>query len=162
MSLQYKFFMIRVQDHLESEEALNRFLRSVSIINVQREFVAEGANSFWSIVVEYMAKQPGSNGDRSASKKSRLDYKEILSEDDFAVFAKLRDWRKTKADEEAIPVYTIFTNEQLAQIAQSRIVEKANLQQIAGLGEARLKKYGDDIIGVISLELQNKRDETGK
>lgn len=160
MAIQYKFFMIMVQDSTELEEEFNQFLRTVSVIDVKREFVENGINSFWSIVVEYNLKNSGIIGDRSGSKKNRVDYKELLSEEDFAVFVKLRDWRKIVADKEAIPVYTIFTNEQLAQIAQNRFAEKANLQKITGVGEGRIKKYGADIIDIISSE--NKRDETTK
>ena len=45
-----------------------------------------------------------------------MDYKEILKSEDFAVFARLRDLRKEIAQAEAVPVYTVFTNEQLAQL----------------------------------------------
>ena len=44
----------------------------------------------------------------------KIDYKEVLNEVDFAVFARLRDLRKVISDKEAIPAYSIFTNEQLA------------------------------------------------
>ena len=49
--------------------------------------------------------------------KQRVDYKEVLSPADFALFAKLRDWRKATAEQEGIPVYAVLTNEQLAAIA---------------------------------------------
>lgn len=39
-----------------------------------------------------------------------MDYKEILSEDDFAVFVRLRDARKELAGKEAIPV-TVCCND---------------------------------------------------
>jgi hypothetical protein len=40
-----------------------------------------------------------------------------------------------------VPVYTIFTNEQLAQMVQSRATTKAALEKIAGVGDARIEKY---------------------
>ncbi len=49
MTLQYKFFMINTEDPQETEDELNRFLRSVSAVNVKREFVTHGDNSYWSL-----------------------------------------------------------------------------------------------------------------
>ena len=48
-----------------------------------------------------------------ASKK--VDYKEILSEEDFIFYSKLRELRKELTNNEALPVYTFFTNEQLVK-----------------------------------------------
>ena len=66
--------------------------------------------------------------------RAKTDYKEILSEPDFAIFAKLRDVRKAIAQSEAVPVYTIFTNEQLAQMVTSKATTRAALAKIDGLG----------------------------
>ena len=46
------------------------------------------------------------------------------------------------AKDEAVPVYMVFTNEQLAQMVRRR-PSKADLDKIAGVGEARIQKYGD-------------------
>ncbi len=160
MSLQYKFFMINAIEPQESEDELNRFLRSVRVVNVQREFVAHGDSPFWFLSVEYLFNQSGNvRDDVRSDRKSKIDYKEILSDDDFAVFVKLRDWRKKVAEEYAIPVYTIFTNDQLAQISQKRVMEKVSLQQIPGVGDARVKKYGDDVINIVRNPTHKKSDE---
>jgi len=79
-----------------------------------------------------------------------VDYKDVLSPEDFAVFAKLREWRKKTADAEAVPVYTIFNNEQLAKIVEKKIITKKALQEIEGVGEARVKKYGDAVISIMT------------
>jgi superfamily II DNA helicase RecQ len=72
----------------------------------------------------------------------RTRTKEILSPEDFAVFARLRELRKEIAQVEAVPVYTIFTNEQLAQIVQAKAATKGDLEKVAGVGDARIEKYG--------------------
>ena len=77
--------------------------------------------------------------------KGRIDYKEVLSEADFTVFAKLRELRKTFAEKEAVPAYSIFTNEQLAAMVTEKPSSLAELGKINGLGEARVKKYGEAI-----------------
>jgi len=87
----------------------------------------------------------GSGGDRGA--RGKVYYKEVLSPDEFTVFAKLRDVRKEIAQPEAVPVYTIFTNEQLAEMVKIRTTAKGDLEKIAGLGDARIEKYGARMIG---------------
>ena len=44
---------------------------------------------------------------------------------------------------EAVPVYALFTNEQLAQIVQRRCRSRNDLAGIEGIGENKIEKYGD-------------------
>jgi superfamily II DNA helicase RecQ len=79
-----------------------------------------------------------------------VDYKELLKPEEFQVFSRLRDWRKAVAEKEGVPVYTVLTNEQLAQIVQKRINTKAGLKEIEGVGEARVEKYGEAVLKVVA------------
>ncbi len=145
--MQYKFFTITTRGNQENEAELNRFLQHNRILTVHREFVQDGANSYWSLAVEYLSGKDQQTGQPHArSGKNRVDYKEVLSPEDFGLFARLREWRKEKAGETGMPVYTIFTNEQLAAIATQRITSKTGLREIDGVGESRIKKYGDAVI----------------
>ena len=161
MSIQYKFFQIFVRDSQASESEMNRFLRSVRIINIYREFVPQDGNSFWSIAIEY---QPNEESGEAAGKwkgKSKIDYREVLSPEDFSIFAKLREWRKEASHQAGIPLYSIFTNEQLAKIAENRVTSKSGLQKIDGVGEARVKKYGEDIAKIVRQfsQAEGKQDQ---
>jgi superfamily II DNA helicase RecQ len=156
MSLQYNFFVISIKDIQGSTAEMNRFLRTVRVLNAQREFIPQGENSFWTVSVEYI--QPDAETDENAArKKEKIDYREALSPEDFSLYAKLRDWRKETAKAEAVQVYTIFTNEQLAKIAQNKIQTKAGLEAIEGVGDARVKKYGDDVIKIVLTSLPSSQ-----
>lgn len=163
MTIQYKFFTIPIKATQEVETELNRFLRSQRVLTVHREFVSQGENSFWTMAVEYLS--DGGDDTRKPSGKKRVDYREVLSPDDFALFVKLRDWRKQAAEKEAIPVYTIFTNEQLAAFAKKKVTSKVEMKEIPGVGEARMRKYGDAVLGIVSgfprgLEGMGQKNET--
>jgi superfamily II DNA helicase RecQ len=150
MSQQFKFFRITCHNQEEVESELNRFLRSHRILTVHHEFVSDGESSFWYFAVEYLKSDSATRHpatDRSG--KKRIDYKEVLSPEDFSVFAVLRNWRKQTAERAGVPVYTIFTNEQLATIVTKRIHSKKALRDIEGVGEARMEKYGDAVLQVI-------------
>ena len=78
-----------------------------------------------------------------ASERGKVDYREVLSPEQFALFVKLRALRQGIAKDEAVPVYMVFTNEQLAQMVRLETRSKADLDKIAGVGEARIQKYGE-------------------
>jgi len=142
----YRIFQIPSYGCTESEQALNNFLGNHRILCVTPEFVNAGSHSFWSFCVDYLEQGSGSKDNGAGRRRSKVDYKEILEPDEFALFARLRDLRKELAQAEAVPVYAIFTNEQLAHIVQQRASSKASLHSISGLGDARINKYGERVV----------------
>jgi hypothetical protein len=110
-TLAFRFFTVPIQNAEQAEAELNEFLRSHKVLPIDRRWVEQGSTSFWTFCVDYLDGQAtGSGGDRGA--RGKVDYKEVLSPEEFTVFAKLREVRKEIAQAEAVPVYTIFTNEQ--------------------------------------------------
>ncbi|QTA82857.1 HRDC domain-containing protein [Desulfonema limicola] len=162
MALQYKFFTISMYNSSETEAELNKFLNSVKVINIQKEFVVQDKNFFWSFAIEYLSEGlKKSDYQGAASARKRIDYKEVLSPEDFALFAKLRDWRKEAAAKENIPVYSILSNEQLAKIVEKRITSLSKLNEIDGIGDGRITKYGNAVISIVSAE-ENKAEDQNK
>ena len=146
--MQWSFLRIPVIGGDEAEE-LNRFLRSVRVLNVHREFVSHGDASFWAVAVEYLPGEAGSRGKREAGAE-RVDFRAVLSPEDFSLFARLREWRKEVGVAEGVPVYTIFTNEQLAEMARRRPSTRTALAEVDGIGKGRIEKYGEAVLGVVA------------
>lgn len=146
--MQLKTFMVPVKDAASAEAELNTFLRSRRVLTVRKEFMADGENSFWTFCVEYLDGQLVAPG--AGARVGKVDYREIMKPEEFAVFSKLREWRRTVADAKTIPVYTVFTNEQLAQIVQKKVNSKAGLKEIEGIGDARVEEYGEHLLRVLS------------
>jgi superfamily II DNA helicase RecQ len=96
--------------------------------------------------------------------KRKIDYKEELSPENFAVFAKLRDWRKETAVKEAVQLYTIFMNEQLATMVEKRVTSKSELLAIDGIGNGKVEKYGDAVLAILNAEFtrMGMNSETGE
>lgn len=159
----FKFFAVPLVELAEAESALNGFLGSHRILNVDRRWVDQGSNSFWMFCVDYLAPRSGGpSPPRLPSARGRVDYKEQLQPEEFAVFSKLRDLRKKIAQEEAVPVYAVFTNDQLAQMVQSRVGTKTALEQVAGVGDGRVEKYGPRVLTVLAGAWGNDREAGGK
>jgi superfamily II DNA helicase RecQ len=146
--MRYEFFRISAVDPVEETAELNAFLSSNRITTVDRQFVADAANSFWSFCVGYEGRR--SITEKPTSRKT-VDYREILSPQEFAVFARLRELRKTLAAEEGVPPYAIFNNEQLAAIARLEAVTKTSLASIEGIGAKRIERYADAVLSFLGL-----------
>lgn len=135
-----RFFTIPIHGGDEAAAELNRFLGAHRILTIDRSLVQDGANSAWALCVSF---EPAADRSQPGKRGGKIDYREVLNEQDFAVFARLRTLRKELADGEGIPAYAVLTNEQLAELVQRRVQSAAALREIAGVGDARVEKYGE-------------------
>lgn len=125
-------------------ETLNGFLAAHRIVRTEHHY----EDGQWCFLVEYDERNgepPGRMG-----RGPKVDYREVLSADEFAVFAKLRDVRKRLAEDEGVAVFAVATNEQLAQFVRDRAHDLAGLRAVAGFGEARTEKYGSSFLKVLA------------
>ncbi|MCP5197408.1 MAG: HRDC domain-containing protein [Gammaproteobacteria bacterium] len=141
-----RFFTIPIHGGDEAAAELNRFLGAHRILSIDRSLVQDGVNSAWALCVRFESAEERT---LPSKRSSKIDYREMLNEQDFAVFAKLRTLRKELAEAEGIPVYAVLTNEQLAEIVQRRIQSATALREIAGIGEARVEKYGESVLRLL-------------
>jgi superfamily II DNA helicase RecQ len=141
MQLQYAAFLLPLHADSPEQEALNRFIRSRRIVQTRKELVTIDGVPHWALLVEYL--EGGGTGEKTANEagKSKVDYREILSVEDFALFSKLREVRKKLAEENGLPVYAVCTNEQLAEIAKRRPQTLSDCTQIDGIGQGKAEKY---------------------
>src|SRR5262245_54229552 len=65
------------------------------------------------------------------------------------LFEKLRIWRAAAAREQGVPAYVIFHDATLRQIASRPPSSLAELAGISGVGEAKLARYGDQIVALL-------------
>jgi superfamily II DNA helicase RecQ len=156
----FRFFSIPMQGCVNTEAALNAFLRSHQIASVERRFIDQGLSSVWSLCIDYADPESAAafSAARPGSQRGKVDYREILSPPQFAVFSRLRDARKQFAQSTGAPVYTIFTNEQLAQMVQQQAGTKSDLEKILGVGDARIEKYGERILQVLSASTDSENE----
>ena len=141
-----RFFVVPVHDTGALAQELNGFLTGHKVVSIDRHLIDEGSNSFWAICVDYLSHAPGTPLHHSNVSRSRVDYKAILPAEEFVVFSRLRELRKELAQTEAVPVYALFTNEQLAQMVQRRCQSKSELAQIERVGNSRIDKYAERIL----------------
>jgi superfamily II DNA helicase RecQ len=102
-------------------------------LSIERTLIVEGWNSFWSICVDYSPRGTNQTSSNPNLTRSRVDYKAILPAEEFAVFSRLRDLRKQLAQRESVPLYALFSNEQLALMVHRLIPHLVPHARLRGL-----------------------------
>ena len=155
---QYVSFYVSPFGEKSVTDELNAFLRSHRIVNVEKKLIDGERGTGWVFLVEYGGPQEGKNSHGTGTQ--RTDYREVLNPVDYALYDKLRSLRKELAEKSGVPVYAVFTNDQLAGMVRTRPKAAKDLLAIPGVGEARVKQYGGAFLVVFS-DLESPRpDET--
>ncbi len=150
--MQIKIFTVPIDAPDEANAELNRFLSNHRVVDVQQALVADRS---WTFCVRYVLGEArettGAKAWSSAAKKT--DYKEVLSEDEFARFSKLRTARKTLAGDDGIPAFAVFTDAELAAMSREKQLTLTAMKKIEGVGKARVEHYGAKILALIASDV---------
>ena len=117
-------------------EEMNKFLRSKKVLQVQNHVVNTEHGAFWCFCIKYLDEYS------TERKKEKVDYREVLDEATFSRFSEMRKIRKRISEEDAIPAYAVFTNEELAELAKIDGLTDAKMKSVKGIGQKKVEKYG--------------------
>jgi len=154
---QYASFFISPFGEKSVTDELNAFLRSHRIINVEKRLIDGERGTGWVFLVEYGNTD---NKNSASSSSQRIDYREVLNTTEYALYDKLRDLRKQIAEKAGIPIYAVFTNDQLAGMVKKPPKTEKDLLAISGVGEARVKQYGEAFVNLFLSEGQAQSEKT--
>ena len=99
------------------------------------------------------------------AERVRIKGKKVEIEYNSALFALLRQKRKELADEAGVPPYVIFSDKTLVEMAAYYPQSITSLLNISGVGQAKLKQYGETFLEIIKSycekhELSEKKKES--
>ena len=66
------------------------------------------------------------------------------------LFERLRRWRRDRAATDGVPPYVVFHDKTLAAIAKAHPTSPSALQEIAGIGPAKVERYADEVLEVVA------------
>lgn len=145
--MQIKIITVPVLGGESINEDLNAFLRAKKVIQMEKQLIATNGGAFWCFCITWI--------DGPASEKEKVDYKKVLDEAAFQRFSRFREIRKRLAQEEDLPAYAVFTDEELAGIAKVEELTLAKMKAVKGIGEKKLEKFGKFFV-------ETDKDEAGK
>lgn len=135
--MQIKIFTIPIMGGEMLADEMNVFLRSKKVLQVENQLVSQAQGAFWCFCIKYL-------DDIAAGERERqkIDYKQVLDEETFKRFARLREIRKRVAAEEGSPAFVVFTDEELAAFAKIDPLDAAAMKGVKGVGDKKIEKYG--------------------
>jgi ATP-dependent DNA helicase RecQ len=71
---------------------------------------------------------------------------------DSDLLAALKTWRREQAREQGVPPYVVFHDRTLVELAARRPQQLADLAGIGGIGAAKLERYGEALLTVLTGE----------
>ncbi len=135
--MQIKLFTIPITDDGAFEQEFNAFLRAHKVLEVQQHLVNNENGASWCFCIRYVDSQYRA----TRIKTGKIDYREVLDEATFKIFAQLREIRKQIASEEGIPAFAVFTDEELAGISKLSNITPNTMKSVKGIGEKKVERY---------------------
>lgn len=83
------------------------------------------------------------------TKKRRGKKTDVLTKAGYDLFERLRKLRLTIASEEGLPPYIIFNDKTLIDMVTKTPLDRAQMLNVSGIGEAKFSKYGERFIEAI-------------
>jgi ATP-dependent DNA helicase RecQ len=104
---------------------------------------------------------PGRTVDRSAP-AGVVARPSTAGPSDDALFAALRAWRLERARGDKVAPYIVAHDALLAEIARFRPRSLASLRQVKGMGAAKVERFGDEILAVVTASAGDATDGEGR
>ena len=125
----------------EDAVAEERRLLYVGITRAKRHlFLSRAAKGRPSRFLGELGLRPARTGDEASRPEAGED----------PVFDLLRRWRRERAQADGIPAFVVFHDRTLAEIARRRPGSAGELAEVAGVGPAKLERYGEEVLQALA------------
>lgn len=131
------------------DQPLQAFTADKEVIDFSEHFFVHEKTPYLTLVLAYRL------GADDVGKRPlpRRDPRREMAEYEKPAYDALKAWRAARAKAEGIPPYMIASNKQLAQMIKLRAATRTALTRIAGIGEAKAVKYGEEILAILAKHL---------
>ncbi|RLC21736.1 MAG: HRDC domain protein [Deltaproteobacteria bacterium] len=164
--LMIKIFTLRFSEVLQGfdDEDVRKFMADKEIISVRDQFFIRNNIPYWSVMLEYnpVSEDKPLHKKRKSDKERKEEYRELLTDNSMPLFNYLREWRNERAKKGGLAPFVLFTNRQLAEIADKAPESLDKLATIEGVGKAKLENYGKEVLGIVRTVSQKKAEQSEK
>jgi hypothetical protein len=135
--MNYRLFQYPLPGPPELED-LNAYLGSHRVASVTQHIAQAAGGAMLVFIVQTVAGEAPGKG---RSPEAKVDYREVLSAEDFQVFSRLRDERKTIAEAEGVPVYAVFNDSIPHGLLRERLARRFGERRLLALFDALLESH---------------------
>jgi ATP-dependent DNA helicase RecQ len=149
--MKLKVFTLRFSGSTEGfdDKPLRDFIADKEVIEFSEHFFIHENTPFLTILIAYRSIESLESRRYVKQPDPRLEFDGVEKE----AYDALRAWRAAAGKLEGIPVYMIASNKQLAKIIKVKPTSREALGRVEGIGEAKIHKYGDQVLEVLSKHL---------
>ena len=146
-TMQIKIFTIPIDGQPEMLEDMNLFLRSHKILSVESQLLQQSLGGVWTFCVRYLEGTVTSQPNNQ--QRGKVDYREVLTPEQFAVFCQLRSARKRLADNLSLPAFAIMTDVEMAELTKLDHIDEHTMKSIKGINKGRIEKFGKQLLALL-------------
>jgi len=137
--------MVKVDEYDKEEEERRLFYVAMSRAKNSLYLTYSGNKSTYFISKNM--KKMIEEKEITLQQKDNVETSMVLSKD---VTTRLKEWRRHLSKEQDVPAYIIMPDRTLIDIAQKMPLKSDELEDIHGLGTARITKYGEEILKIVN------------
>lgn len=147
--MKIQVFTIRMDgNHLVTDQnRLNDFLDNVIFKKSSTQFI-EGKPNSWSVLIHYLDKD---NAFEEVKAQEVVQEKPTLAltPEQQGDYEYIRQWRIAKSKEEMIAPFMVVSNKSIKEMVTKKPEFEKDLLKIHGIGEAKVEKYGSELIALL-------------
>jgi ATP-dependent DNA helicase RecQ len=140
------------------DQPLQEFIADKEVIEFSEHFFMHEKTPYLTVLLAY---RPIAD-DEKRKRTRRVDPRKDLDDQEKAAYDALRNWRAARARQEGIPPYMIANNKQLARMIKLKAATRSALSEVEGIGEAKVSRYGDEILQTIARHLISQANDIQK
>ena len=158
--MKLKMFTLRFSENVDgfNDEPLQEFIADKEVIEFSEHFFVHEKTPYLTVVFAYRDISP----DEKRKPYKTQDPRSELDEKEKRTYDALRAWRAAKASQEGIPPYMVANNRQIAGMVKLKAQTKADLGKVKGFGEAKINRYGEDMLKILSSNPVNDSNEANE
>ncbi len=130
-----------------SEERLQEW--AMSYLYLHKDVKRDYTERYEQYKVEVFKSEISKIADPSKEEKIGSKTEAMVPVEDTVIFKELKAYRLSKSREEKMKPYFIYSDQQLKDLISKMPKSMKELQAVAGFGEIKAKKYGDDILRIV-------------
>ncbi len=135
--------MVKIEDYDKNDEERRLFYVAISRASDFLYLTYSGKRST-SFITPGVTKYIDNIGQKSLD-----SYSKVYKVND-SLFNKLREWRRDVSLKHGVPAYVIFHDTVLEEIAKRKPIDLDDLAEINGMGQVKLRRFGEDILAVVN------------
>ena len=143
-----KIFTIPFNEETQTfhDDLVQQFCVNKRVHKIETKFFSRNHQPFWTVAIQY-------GQILSEEKNIRITGtpapEHLLDDPQKALLLRLKEWRKSAAQEAGLPVYMVATNNHFVSMIQQKCTTLESLKLVKGFGKAKMEKYGKPITDMI-------------